>query len=276
MVLFCFCGPLFSPYELRETNLLEVKQPPSFSHWLGTDGAGRDVLLRLMYGGRISLLVGFSAVVLEVVLGTLIGLAAGFYGGLVDHFLMRLVDVVYSIPFLPVLLLTSAVMTELQVSPDFRIYFMILLMGVFGWPYLARLVRGRVLSLREEGFIIATEVLGLRDSRKIFRHLLPNVVPQVLVAGTLGVAAAILTEAVLSYLGVGVLPPYPSWGNMVQAVNDFNDFKYRMWLWLPPGIAIFLTVAAINLIGEGLKDALDPKSEEMPSWTASTQRSGEN
>ncbi|MGI6684688.1 MAG: oligopeptide ABC transporter permease [Bacillota bacterium] len=262
ILLFCFFGPLFSPYELQETNLLEAKQPPSLSHWLGTDGAGRDVLLRLMYGGRISLMVGFFAVALEVMLGTMIGLSAGFYGGVIDNLLMRLVDVVFSIPFLPVLLLTSAVMTELRVLPNLRIYLLVFMIGIFSWPYLARLVRSQVLSLREEEFMLATEVLGLKDSRKIFYHLLPNVLPQVIVTGTLAVATAILAEATLSYLGVGVLPPYPSWGNMVQVVNDFNDFKYRSWLWLPPGGMIFLTVAAINLIGDGLRDALDPKSEE--------------
>jgi peptide/nickel transport system permease protein len=262
LVLFCFLGPYFSPYTLEETNLPDAGQPPSFSHWLGTDGAGRDVLLRLMYGGRISLLVGFCAVAVEVVLGTLVGLVSGYYSGLVDQILMRLVDVVFSIPFLPVLLLTSAVLSEIQVPPAVRIYLMILIMGFFSWPYLARIVRGQVLALREEDFMIATEVLGLKTHRKIFYHLLPNVLPQVLVTGTLGVAAAILTEAVLSYLGVGVQPPYPSWGNMVQAVNDFHDFKYRTWLWIPPGGAIFLTVISVNLIGDGLRDALDPRTKE--------------
>jgi len=259
IVIFCFLGPFLSPYELGETNLLKAGQPPSIEHWLGTDKAGRDVLLRLMIGGRLSLMVGFAAVAIEIFFGTIIGLVSGYYGGWVDNVLMRLVDVVFSIPFLPVLLLASAVMSELQVSPDQRIYLVMLIIGIFSWPYIARLVRGQAMTFREQEFMIAAKALGASDFRKIFRHLLPNIMPQVIVAGTLGVAGAILTEAVLSYLGLGVLPPFPSWGNMVQAVNDFNDFKYRMWLWLPPGGAIFLTVISVNLIGDGLRDVLDPR-----------------
>lgn len=259
IVIFCFFGPFFSPYDLHQTKLSETGQSPSFGHWLGTDGAGRDVLLRLMYGGRISLTVGFAAVAIEVFLGTVIGLVSGYYGGWVDNILMRLVDVVFSIPFLPVLLLVSAVMSELQVSPDQRIYLVMVIIGIFSWPYLARLVRGQAMALREQEFMLAAKALGASNFRKIFRHLLPNIIPQLIVAGTLGVAGAILTEAVLSFLGLGVLPPFPSWGNMVQAVNDFNDFKYRPWLWLPPGGAIFLTVIAINLIGDGLRDVFDPR-----------------
>ncbi|MEL7563485.1 MAG: ABC transporter permease [Dehalobacterium sp.] len=275
IVVFCFLGPFLSPYELGETNLLHAGQPPSIEHWLGTDKAGRDVLLRLMIGGRLSLIVGFAVVAVEIFLGTVIGLVSGYYGGWIDNMLMRFVDVVFSIPFLPVLLLASAVMSELQVSPDQRIYLMMLIIGMFSWPYIARLVRGQAMTVIEQEFILAAQALGASDSRRIFRHLLPNIIPQVIVAGTLGMAGAIMTETVLSYLGLGILPPFPSWGNMVQAVNDFNDFRYRMWLWLPPGGAIFLTVISVNLIGDGLRDLFDPR-EKTEFCTDQPFKRGEN
>ncbi len=259
MFLFCFLGPLFSPYDLITTDLKSVKNAPSAQHWLGTDAIGRDVLTRLMYGGRISLTVGLVVVAVSITIACMVGGAAGYYGGAVDGFLMRFVDVLFCIPTIPVLLLLTAVLSDMKVPPENRIYFLMLVLGALGWPGTARMVRGQILALREQEFMLAAEALGLRDFRKIFRHLIPNVVPQLIVSATLGIGGAILTESALSYLGMGVAMPYPSWGNMIQAVNSFPDLQKRPWMWIPAGLCIFITVMSINLLGDGLRDALDPK-----------------
>jgi len=258
-VILCFYGPVFSDYALLETNVSIAKQPPSRQYIFGTDSIGRDILTRIMYGGRISLTVGFVAVLIEVLIGASIGGISGYYGGKVDNILMRVVDVFLSLPYLPVVIILGTVMSDLDVPPQKRIHFVMLILGILGWPSLARLVRGQILSLREQEFMLAAEALGLSDKRKIFRHLIPNVIPQIIVSATLGIGGAILSESALSFLGLGVAMPYPSWGNMIQAVRDSYDFGYRPWLWIPPGICIFITVLAINFVGDGLRDAFDPK-----------------
>ncbi|NSW91421.1 MAG: ABC transporter permease [Firmicutes bacterium] len=258
-VIWCFYGPVFSDFALLETKISVAKQKPSLKYILGTDAIGRDIFTRLMYGGRISLTVGFVAVLIEVLIGASIGGISGYYGGKVDNILMRIVDVFLSLPYLPVVIILGTVMSDLDIPPQKRIYFVMLILGFLGWPYLARLVRGQILSLREQEFMLAAEALGLSDKRKIFRHLIPNVIPQIIVTATLGIGGAILSESALSFLGLGVAMPYPSWGNMIQAVRDSYDFAYRAWLWIPPGICIFITVLAINFVGDGLRDAFDPK-----------------
>lgn len=259
MFLFCFIGPFFSPYVSEATNVIEMKQPPSPSHWLGTDQLGRDVLTRLMLAGRISLTVGIASMVLAVLLGAVLGAISGFYRGFVDHLIMRIADIFMSIPSLPLLIIMGAILSEWKVPSEYRIYVVMFMLSLIGWPDLARLVRGQILGLREQAFMQAAEVLGLSDRRKIFRHLLPNTVPLLIVVATLHVGGAILSESVLSYLGLGVIPPTPSWGNMITSANSLIDFQQHPWLWIPPGITIFLTVISINLLGEGLRDALDPK-----------------
>lgn len=259
MVLFSFIGPFFSPHSPDAMNFAMKKQPPSSTYWFGTDLLGRDILVRLMYAGRVSLMVGFIAVIIEVIIGGVIGAVAGYYGGWVDAILMRIVDIFLCIPFLPILIILGAMMSDLNVSPENRIMFVMLIIGVLSWPSIARLVRGQILSLREQEFMQAAEALGLKDRRKIFKHLLPNTIPSIIVSATLGIGGAIMTESALSYLGMGVTPPEASWGNMIQSVNNFIDLMQRPWLWVPPGMCIFLTVMAINLLGDGLRDALDPK-----------------
>lgn len=259
MLLFCFIGPLFSPYASNKTHVAIMKQAPSWNHWLGTDELGRDVLTRLMQAGRISLTVGIASMMLSVILGSIIGAIAGFYRGFVDSVIMRFADILMTIPGLPLLIILSAVMSEWKIPSDQRIYIVMIILSLLGWPSLARLIRSQILTLREQEFMQATEVLGLRDRRKIFRHLLPNTLPLLIVVATLSVAGAILSESVLSYLGLGVVRPTPSWGNMMQAANSLIDFQKRPWLWIPPGMAIFITVVAINVLGDGLRDALDPK-----------------
>ncbi|MGO4726839.1 MULTISPECIES: ABC transporter permease [unclassified Inquilinus] len=259
IVLVCVAGPWVSRWDLNTTDALSPNRAPSLRHWLGTDFLGRDILARLMSAGRISLSVGLASVLLSVVIGYLAGAVAGYLGGLADAVIMRAADLVMTIPTLPLLIILGAVLSELKVPPDQRIYLVIVMLSLPNWVTVARLVRSQILSLRERDFMVATEVLGLSLYRRLFHHLLPNTVPILIVVATVGVASAILNEAYLSYLGLGVVPPTPSWGNMMDTANSFVDFQRRPWLWVPPGVAIFLTVVAINMLGDGLRDALDPK-----------------
>ncbi|WP_212935669.1 oligopeptide ABC transporter permease [Bacillus hominis] len=259
MFLFCFIGPFFSPYASGKIQVALINKPPSFSHWLGTDQLGRDILTRLMQAGRISLTIGLASMVLSVILGAVLGAIAGFYRGIVDNIIMRLADILMSMPGLPLLIIMGAILSEWKVPSDYRLYVIMIILSLVGWPGLARLVRGQILSLREQAFMQAADVLGIKDYRKIIYHLIPNVLPILIVVSTLGVAGSILGESALSYLGLGVVPPTPSWGNMISAANSLIDFQKRPWLWIPPGFAIFITVVSINLLGDALRDALDPK-----------------
>ncbi|MFB5762667.1 oligopeptide ABC transporter permease [Paenibacillus medicaginis] len=259
MVLISFIGPRLSPYNVNDYNLTHKNEAPSAAHWLGTDKLGRDILLRTMLAGQISLTVGLVATAISVVIGATLGSLAGFYRRSVDTLIMRVADIFMSLPQLPLLIILGAVLSDLKINPVNRIYFLMLIIGALSWTTLSRLVRGQILTLREQEFMQATEALGLRDRRKIFRHLLPNTIPTIIVTATLGVAGAIITESALSFLGIGVVPPTPSWGNMISAANNLIDFRKRPWLWIPPGMCILVTVVAINLIGDGLRDALDPK-----------------
>ncbi|NRY56278.1 peptide/nickel transport system permease protein [Clostridium acetobutylicum] len=212
-----------------------------------------------MYAGRISLTVGLASMILSLLLGSILGCLSGYYGGILDIILMRLSDILMSIPGLPLLIIIAALLSELKVPSDYRLYIVMLMLSFVGWPGLARMVRGQVLSLREQNFMKAADILGLSDKRKIFHHLLPNTFPLLIVVATLSTADGILSESSLSFLGLGVIPPTPSWGNMINAANNLIDFQKRSWLWIPPGLAIFLTVISINLLGDALRDALDPK-----------------
>lgn len=245
-----FLAPYITPYSPDDLDAYHVLLPPSTGHWLGTDELGRDVLTRIIYGSRISLKVGFVAVGIAAFIGTISGLIAGYFGGWVDHLLMRLVDIMLCFP---TFFLILAVIAMLEPS----IWYIMIVIGLTGWMGVARLVRAEVLSLRERDFILAARAIGASNSRIIFRHILPNALSPVLVAATLGVAGAILTESALSFLGIGVQPPTPSWGNMLTAGKDYLEFAW--WLSLFPGVAILVTVIAYNLVGEGLRDALDPR-----------------
>ncbi|WP_243112255.1 oligopeptide ABC transporter permease [Ethanoligenens harbinense] len=259
LLMACFYGPVFSNFALLQTNIDIAKEQPGFPYLLGTDSVGRDVLTRILYGGRISMEVGFVTVLVEIVIGVLVGGVAGYYGKWVDNILMRILDIFLSLPLIPVVIIFGAVMMDLKVDPAKRIYVVMLVLGLFFWPSLGRLVRGQILSLREQEYMVAAEALGIRDSHRIFRHLVPNALPNIIVTATLDVGNAILTESMLSFLGLGVAMPYPSWGNIITAVQDPNDFAMRPWLWVPAGICILVTVLAINLMGDGLRDAFDPK-----------------
>ncbi len=233
---------------------------PSAAHPLGTDGDGMDVLARMMAGGRVSLLVGFVVVLLEVLLGMVLGGLAGYFGGWVDHGIMRLVDVFYCIPSLPVLIILGAMFDAVRMAPYVRLFWLMAILGFLGWASIARLVRGQILSLREQEFMVAAEAAGLPASRRIFRHLLPNVMPQLIVTATMGLGSVILTESTLSFLGLGVKHPMATWGTMINSVTRSTETMIRYThIWLPVGLLICLTVIAFNFAGDGLRDALDPK-----------------
>ena len=243
----------------KETTVNDTYSAPSKKHWAGTDGNGMDMLTRLMYGGRISLMIGFVGIIIEGIIGILIGGISGYFGGWVDTILMRVVDVVICIPAMPLYIIIGSVMDYYKIDPRIRIYALCAILGIVGWPSIARMVRGQILSLREQEFMVATEATGVRVSRRIFRHLIPNVIPQLIVIATMGLGDVILMEATLSFLGIGVKFPYASWGNIVNAVNDVYVLTNFWFVWIPAGFLILLTVLGFNFVGDGLRDAFDPK-----------------
>lgn len=241
------------------THLISMHEQPSSQHWLGTDKHGMDVLTRLMYGGRISLMIGFIVVLLETALGIIMGGLAGYFGKWVDMLIMRIVDVFFCIPFLPILIILGSVMDKLDVDPQLRIYYLMLILGIMSWPGIARMVRGQILSLREQEFMLAAEATGLSISRRIFKHLIPNVIPQLIVLATLGLGGVILYESTLSFLGLGVKFPFASWGNIISGVSTAYEMTNFWFVWIPAGLLILLTVLGFNFVGDGLRDAFDPK-----------------
>ena len=255
LVLFAVAlfAPWLAPYDPLSINLEEVLTPPSPAHYLGTDTLGRDVLSRIIFGARISLLVGFVAVGIATLIGLFIGALAGYYGGWVDSALMRLVDLMLCFP---AFFLILAVIAILEPS----IWNIMAVIGLTGWMGVARLVRAEFLSLREREFVTAARALGAGDTRLILRHMLPNALTPVMISATLGVAGAILTESALSFLGLGVQPPTPSWGNILTAGKD--NIEIAWWLSVFPGLAILITVMSYNLLGEGIREAIDPRLRE--------------
>lgn len=262
LILIVALAPYISPYDPNEMNTSIINQPPSKEHWLGTDELGRDYFTRVLYGGRISMKVGLFAVIISVAVGSIIGGISGFYGGWVDNILMRFAEIVMSFPFLPLAITISAVVGT-KVPPEGKMYIVMMIIGLLSWPGLARLVRGQILSLREQEFVLAAKAMGIKNRKIISRHLLPNTVGYIIVTATLEMASAIMSEAALSYLGLGVAPPVATWGNLIQYANNLYVLKNRAWLWIPPGICIILAVMSINLFGDGLRDAINPKSKVL-------------
>lgn len=233
---------------------------PSSSHILGTDVTGLDVFVRLMYGGRRSLVISFLAVFLTSALGIIMGGIAGFYGGIVDNIIMRICDILMCLPTLPLMLIIGTVLDANGVSQVYYIYLLMGVLSLFSWPGMARLVRGQILFLREQEYMVAAEAMGFSTPRKIFKHLIPNILPQILVSMTLSLGSMILYESTLSYLNLGVPAPKASWGNMVEIISrDTNVLENYFNVWGPPGICIIIAVLGFNFIGDGLRDALDPK-----------------
>ena len=304
LFLFCFLGPViydeWGEIEVDETPMVEYTTkvityeengkthtihqitekvekenalaPITSEHPLGTDETGYDVLTRLMYGGRISLIIGFISVFIITVLGVILGGIAGYFGGIVDNVIMRICDVLMCIPGFPIMLVFGTVLTAfgemenpsalqaLMGDPRYRIYFLMAFLTLFSWPGTARLVRGQILSLREQEYMVAAEAMGYSTARKIFKHLVPNVMPQLIVSMTLSLGSMILYEASLSFLNMGVQPPYAAWGTMINAASDLNILENYMNIWAPPGICIVIAVLGFNFVGDGLRDALDPKA----------------
>lgn len=248
-----------SPFAVDPVN--KHLKPGASGHILGTDEVGRDILSRLIYGARVSLYVGLVATLGSELIGSLVGAVSGYYGGMVDQVLMRIVDFMLTLPTLPILLVLSAMLAGQSSSAFARINFLILILVVFGWMGSARLVRGVVLSLREQEFTEASKALGATDLRIILRHMIPNAIAPIIVNATLGVGTVIIVEAALSFLGFGVQPPTPSWGNMLTRVQDYMFLNPTLAIW--PGLCIFLTVLSINFMGDGLRDALDPRMRNV-------------
>ena len=244
---------------MQKTSLIDARAGLSSDHPLGTDVNGMDVLTRLMYGGRVSLIVGFVVVFFEIFLGVLVGGISGFFGGVVDTILMRFVELFNAIPFYPMLIILGSVMDAQHVDPTSRLMMTMAILGILGWTGIARLVRGQILSLREQDFMVAAEATGIRTSRRIFKHLIPNVMPLLIVNATASLGGIILTEATLGYLGLGVKYPMASWGAIINQVNDMQVMKSAWWIWIPAGLFIMTTVLGFNFVGDGLRDAFDPK-----------------
>lgn len=241
------------------TQVIRMYEFPSKEHPLGTDGNGMDILTRLMYGGRVSLLIGFIVVFVETFIGVILGGISGYFGGFIDNLIMRIVDIFNCIPSTPLIIILGAMMDALKIDPKVRMIYLMLILGFLGWPGVARLVRGQILSLREQEFMTATEATGLSVSRRIFKHLIPNVIPQLIVICTMGLGSVILTESTLSFLGLGVKYPFASWGNIINAVSNVYVMTNYWFVWIPAGFCILITVLGFNFVGDGLRDAFDPK-----------------
>ena len=249
--ILCAAAPLVSPYDPDRTRLLELYEPPSLTHPFGTDDLGRDLATRILYGGRVSLSVGLLAVTVAVSIGTLVGVLAGYYGRWIDSLLMRFVDMMYSFPRLFLLILFGVFFKGMTIGV------IVIVLGLLSWMTTSRLVRATFLSLKNREFVEAARCIGASDRRIIVRHILPNSLAPIIVAATLGVAAAIIAESTLSFLGLGIQPPTPSWGNMLKDAP--TDMIVAPWVAIYPGLFIFLAVVSINFIGDGLRDALDPR-----------------
>ena len=249
--LLAMLAPFIAPYDPDFFNVKEILLPPSTIHWMGTDGLGRDVLSRMLYGARISLLVGLVAVGISTAIGIILGAIAGYYRGWVDTVIMRLVDVMLSIPSFFLILAVIAFLTPSIIN-------IMIVIGLTSWMGVTRLVRAEFLSLNDREFVMASRTLGAKDFRLIFTHLLPNSLTPIIVSSVLGVASAVLLESGLSFLGLGVQAPQASWGNILTDGKEYIQFAW--WLSLFPGMAILITVLGYNLLGEGLRDALDPRS----------------
>jgi peptide/nickel transport system permease protein len=252
VILAVVFGPMLSPFDPDVGKILESRKPPSAEHWLGTDAIGRDQLARVMAGGRVSLTIGFIAALLAVSFGTIVGTLSGWFSGVADAVISRIIDILLSVPAVLVIIVFAGIL-----GPS--VPMLIIVFASLLWPQSARIARGVVLSLREQEFVQAARVLGSRTLFIVFRHLIPGVLPAVIVAATILVADAVLSEAAVSFLGAGVQPPQASWGNMLNDAKSITVLSSMPWLWLPPGIAIFATVLSTMAVGDGVRDAIDTR-----------------
>ncbi len=247
---------------IEDTFVILDYDAPSKEHPIGTDGNGMDLLTRLMYGGRVSLMIGFVVVIIETAIGIVLGGIAGYFGKFIDNLIMRVVDTFNSIPSLPIIIILGFMMDQQRIDPGVRMLYLMIILAVLGWPGIARMVRGQILSLREQEFMIAAEATGISVSKRIFKHLIPNVMPQLIVISTLSLGGVILTESTLSFLGLGVKFPFASWGNIINAVSNVHVMTNYLFVWIPAGFCILITVLGFNFIGDGLRDAFDPRMKK--------------
>lgn len=254
LILLSVIAPIISPYGRDTVDLLNIESAPTANHILGTDELGRDIFTRLIYGGQVSLSVGVLATLIQLGIGITLGAIAGYFGGIIDKVIMRFVDIIMCFPFMVIAITIASIL-----GPS--IWNVMIIIGILGWPKIARIVRAEILSLKEREFIEAAKALGLDSREIILKHIIHNIYAPIIVYGTLGIAQGILSEASLSFLGMGVKQPQPSWGNMLSAAQNMRVLQSEWWLWIPPGLLVFLTIISINFLGDGLRDALDPKTK---------------
>lgn len=252
IALSSLLAPVFAPYAYDRIDLRSSGTPPSEQYIFGTDRVGRDILSRTLYGGQVSLLVGLGATAISTFIGTIIGALSGYYRGWVDAILMRITDTVMTFPSIVIMLTLAALLPR-------SVWNIVLIIGLLSWPGVARLVRAQFMSLRESEFVMAARCLGVPDRRIIALHIFPNVFAPLVALITFSVGGAILTEAGLSFLGLGVPPPTPSWGNMLEAARNLDILVNLTWTWIPPAVMTVLTVLCVNFIGDGIRDAIDPR-----------------
>lgn len=249
----------YTVLQTKDARVYDTYSSPTKEHWLGTDKNGMDMMTRLMYGGRVSLTIGFIVEFIACFIGIILGGVSGYFGGWVDNLIMRIVDIFYCIPSMPIIIILGAAMDAQMVDPKVRMIYLMLILGFLGWPAVARMIRGQILSLREQEFMMATEATGIKIRRRIFKHLIPNVIPLLIVSASMGIGATIITEATLSFLGLGVKFPFASWGNIINDVNNIHVLTSYWFIWIPAGFLLLVTVLAFNLVGDGLRDAFDPR-----------------
>lgn len=259
VLLVAIFAPLIAPFDPERGEMNRINKPPGPEYKLGTDGSGRDAFSRLVYGARLSLIIGFSAMVFTAVIGVTLGALSGYYGRWVDTIIMRATDIMLNFPFLLLVLIIVSILKRVDVI------IFVTVIALTSWPSITRIIRATFLSLREQEYIMSAQTLGLSDARIIFRHLLPNAMGPIIVNATLFMSTMIITESALSFIGFGIPQPTPTWGNMLSDALSLRVLKTQPWLWVPPGLAIVLTVISINFIGDGLRDALDPRFNKQKS-----------
>ena len=256
IILSAIFAPLFTNIDPTKADLTIIEQAPSSEHLLGTDSSGRDNFARLLYGGRISLVIGFSAMMFSLIIGVATGTIAGYFGGKIESFIMRFADLMLALPFFVLALTIIAIVDEVTIA------LFVFVIAITAWPNLTRIVRGSFLTLREQEFVLSAQALGAKNSRIIFKHLLPNAIGPIIVNATLLMATMIILESGMSFIGMGIPQPTPTWGNMLSEAQNIRILRDHPEAWLPPGFAILLTVLSINFIGDGLRDAFDPRSSQ--------------
>lgn len=260
IIIVSFLGPYITTKDIIKVNLSEINLEPSSENWLGTDRNGRDVFTRTLYGGRVSLTIGLVSMFFVTLIGSFFGPIAGFYGGWIDNLLMRFTDFVLTLPFMVFVIVLNAIM--IQYDRVTGMWSLIIVFSLLGWGGVARIVRSKILAEKENEYILAATSIGTKPSKVIMKHLIPNVMTTIIVQATLLLASYIVAEAGLSFIGVGVPPTTPSWGNMLMEARQTDVLQNKPWIWVPPAVCITATILAINFVGEGLKDAFDPRTNK--------------